>query len=462
MQIPARLAESFTESFSSALFSTLRDAKLLERVEDLTSPRFLARSVQPHVERLSTLFNRLTPLTPEEIDLNAAIEADTRSQHFKAPAKREKTTMKRIRMQKVDADAGLRNYWRTSPNRDNFLLSYVLGFMPGNAIRVGAAWSELDRVGFRFAESFKQAGKPIKAIEFGAGPASGAVGIGLGEAARGTPQFVDWDWALIEQDRAALQFGAKWLERAYTELGLTANVRPFHRKIDAGEDGFLPRNAPRFQLFLSSYFLNELAEDQSVVADKLMQAWDRHLEDEAIIVLVEPALKLQSRRLLSLRAELLRKFERDAARTRAPSPYHVITPCLGHQACGALAAPEDWCHEEVLWWRPPFLKQIDALCGLDRRTLPFSYLVIAKSPRSREELLPDLAKTTRHRLVSPTHSEGKDLEFYTCGEDMKRKVRFRPEGELGRGSLLLGAEIESSASEGGAPARVVNRPKVVL
>jgi hypothetical protein len=125
----------------------------------------------------------------------------------------------------------------------------------------------------------------------------------------------------------------------------------------------------------------------------------------------------------------------------------ILLPCLGHQKCGALAAPEDWCHEEVMWWRPPYLKKIDQLAGLDRRSLPFSYLAIAKSPRSREELLPALAGTpsdTIQRLVSPSHNEGKEAEFFVCGQEGKRRARYRPLGDEEkpeRGDILLGANV---------------------
>jgi len=147
----------------------------------------------------------------------------------------------------------------------------------------------------------------------------------------------------------------------------------------------------------------------------------------------------------------------------------ILLPCLGHQSCGALSNPEDWCHEEVTWWRPPYFRTIDKMAGLDRKTLPFSYLVIAKSKRSREELLPALASagpTTTHRLVSPAHSEGRDLEFYLCGQDGKKRARFRPTGAtsedlnadsenqsdtakeapyLQRGDILLGAETRGDS-----------------
>jgi hypothetical protein len=187
----------------------------------------------------------------------------------------------------------------------------------------------------------------------------------------------------------------------------------------------LPRSAPTFHLWLTSYFLNESSVDAATQARIFVEAWDRHLEEEGLVIFVEPALKQQSRRLLELRRELLVLSEK-----KGLGWLKVLTPCLGHQRCGALAADEDWCHDEAMWWRPPYLRKIDQLAGLDRRTLPFSHLVITKSGRAIEDILPalkDSRANERYRLVSPSHHEGRDLEFFLCGQEGKRRARFRPE-----------------------------------
>jgi hypothetical protein len=129
------------------------------------------------------------------------------------------------------------------------------------------------------------------------------------------------------------------------------------------------------------------------------------------------------------------------------SRYQVLLPCLGHQACGALSNPDDWCHEEAKWWRPPYFRKIDDMAKLDRKSLPFSYLVITKSGRPIREILPALADSSKgfHRLVSPVHYEGKDSEFFLCGSDGKSRARLRTELELGRGDILIDAEIRGDS-----------------
>jgi hypothetical protein len=194
-----------------------------------------------------------------------------------------------------------------------------------------------------------------------------------------------------------------------------------------------------------SYYLNELEMSPKDLAAILIQQWTQHLEEEGVVILMEPALKLQSRKLLELRKELLLEKEK-----KNISWLQILLPCLGHQACGALAAEDDWCHEDVSWWRPPYFRAIDKMAKLDRKSLPFSYLVLVRSERPREEILPRLGKSkaeSRHRLVSPAHAEGRELEFFMCGQDGKRRTRYRPASkedpgsDLGRGDILLETEL---------------------
>ncbi|MCM2278790.1 MAG: hypothetical protein NDJ89_12010 [Oligoflexia bacterium] len=402
MRVPAELANAFGAPFEELIGRFVTEEGLAPSPEALRSHRFIARSVIPHVAKLSALFNR--------------------------------------REAEKSGPQGLAPYWKESSNPENLRLAYFLYFMPSNLFRAASIWAELARLGYRWA-----ARGPLSAIEFGSGPATGACGIAAGErhAPIGLP--AGGTWALIEQDRAMLELGVRWAGRYFPNQGFAEwGTRPFHRKLSLGS-GLLPRSAPRFQLWLMSFFLNELSEDPAEIARALLDSWERHLENEGIAILIEPALKVESRKLLEFRAQLLSEIRR-----RKLEDFKVLLPCLGHQACGALANAEDWCHEEVAWWRPPYFREIDKLANLDRKTLPFSYLVIARSMRSREELLPALAGTApenRQRLVSPAHFEGKEQEFFVCGQDGKRRARYRAQGpedpaaELERGDVLLETEL---------------------
>lgn len=408
MKVPVSLSQAFDQAFEDQIASFAEEEGLLPENSVLSSKRFLARSVVPHVEKLSQLFNRL----------------DEKNRDERGNARQER---------------GLDKYWKQSSNPANLRLAYLLYFMPCNLYRVASVWAELARLGYRWPAHLGSH-TSLKAIEFGAGPATGASGIAAGEAHAKAGVPTSGSWALLEQDRAVLKLGVNWSSRYFASQGFSDwSVRPFHKSIDFSAP-LLPANAPKFNLWVMSYFLNELTETPAQIADRLLQAWDAHLEEEGMVILVEPALKLQSRKLLEIRNELIAR----------KSPMRVLLPCLGEQSCGALASPEDWCHEEVTWWRPPYLKKIDEMAGLDRKSLPFSYLVLAKTARSVEQVLPELkssATKSRYRLVSPSHKQGKDQEFFLCGEEGKRRTRTplkKGEEQLQRGDILLDADVRGN------------------
>jgi hypothetical protein len=97
-----------------------------------------------------------------------------------------------------------------------------------------------------------------------------------------------------------------------------------------------------------------------------------------------------------------------------------------------------------MWWRPGYLKMLDEMARLDRKSLPFSYLVLVRSDRPISEILPGTKSDSIYRLVSPAHEEGRDLEFFVCGPEGKRRVRYRaPEKtdeKLDRGDILKGVQ----------------------
>ena len=408
MKVPEKLARAFGEDFEKQIAEFTQKEGLLPDLPSLHSPRFISRSIVPHIVKLSSLFNRVKDGVTQ------------------------------------DQASGLKPYWKSGSNPEHLRLAYFLYFMPCNLFRVASVWAELHRLGFSWPK------QTLRAIEFGAGPASGLCGIAAGEkyAPLGLPSSVDW--ALLEQDKSVLELGVKWAQTYLEFLGMKDwGIRPFHRKVDPQKWGFLPENAPSFNLWLMSFYLNELEMDSDSLADLLLESWQRHLDEEGLVLMIEPALKLQSRRLLELRKSLIQKIQ-----LKKIENLQILLPCLGHQACGALANPDDWCHEEVTWWRPPYFRKIDQMASLDRKTLPFSYLVIIKSKRRREEILPALAQTEasrRFRLVSPAHHEGKDLEFFICGQEGKKRARFHPEAKdtseedsIQRGSILLEAKIRGN------------------
>lgn len=394
MWVPEFFTPQFFTDFEEQMAHFLVEEGLILSRQELRSKRFLGRSVVPHLKKLSSFFNR------------------------------------------IEGEVGLDRYWKTGSNPAHLRLAYFLQFMPANLFRVAAIWAELRGLGFQW----KISGSSFSAIELGAGPASGVCGISLGEKVSPLGLPSRGHFALIEQNKAVLELGSRWAGRLFSLNHQNDwTTRNFHRKVDFSQNLLSPF-APKFHLWIMSFFLNEIQLDPKKIAESLIQSWTKHLEDEGLVILVEPALKMESRKILEIRKHLLSEIDR-----KQIDWLQVLLPCLGHQECGALKNPEDWCHEEVSWWRPPYLKILDTLTGLDHKTLPFSYLVIARSKRPRSSLLPGLKESVPQqvcRLVSPARKLGQDLEFFYCGQDGKCRARLRKtllknDQSLGRGSVLL-------------------------
>lgn len=397
MRVPERLARQFEAPFEAELAAFLVDEGLLESADQLGSDRFLNRSVLPHLASLSDRFNRID-----------------------------------------DARAPDALYWRETSNRENLRLAYFLAFGPYNQMRAAAVWAELARLGWRWNLP------RFRAIEWGAGPAAAATGIARAEALTSTGLPTQGTWALLDRDRGILELGARWAQHVFAQESVRKwDTQIFTRSLNL-EEAWLPRTAPRFDLWVESFFLNELwgaAGDSAkldATAKRLLENWDRHLNEEGLVILIEPALRSQSRTLLELRKRLIPEF--------AQAGLQILLPCLGHQACGALVREDDWCHEEIAWWRAPYLTRVDQLSGRDHRHLDFSYLVIAKSQRPIEELLPALQGTApRYRLVSPSTKAARDREFFMCGPDGKRRARLQTREELERGDVLGNVRVRGDA-----------------
>lgn len=371
MKVPKDLSEAFGEEFQTFFSEFLHQFSWIPEPQSLLSDRFLSRSVLPHIIKLSDLFNRMGD----------------------------------------EQKKGLDQYWNQSSNPKNLRLAYNLYFMPSNLFRVASVFSELLTYGMSFP-------KDTQLLELGTGPGAGLAGFlaSLKYSSGHKPDQIKA--ALVEQDVKQLKFAEQFIEsyHEFLDTNTQLTINPFRRKIDLSS-GLLPERAPQFDVILMSFFLNEFDEENQEIQSQISKLFHKHLNENGVIVIIEPALKQQSRKLLHLRKLLIASHKKD-------ENFKVLLPCLGSQNCGAFAKEEDWCHEEVSWWRPPYFRVIDKKANLDRKSLPFSYLVISKSKQSLDEILPNLPgkKASRSRLVSPLHKVKNRVEFFVCDEKEKRRI----------------------------------------
>ena len=403
MQVSEFLAKGFDLKFQGKLLDFCQANGLLTKEDDPTSHRFLSRSITPHIKKLSGLFNR------SETEQIAGIDA---------------------------------KYWKQSSNPDNLRLAYFLYYMPANLFRMASICSELRRHGYTWP-----IGRKIMGVDFGSGPASAVSGFAASNFFDGDAESIRFGrWALIDQNNKMLELARKWSEFYINDhLGFEWDFATYFRKLEF-KKSLLPAAAPSFNLMTFSYVLNEQSGETSdikQIASNLVRTCENHLEEDGLVIILEPALKDQSRKVLQLRKELLKLN---------PSWLKILLPCFNNHDCGALSS-DDWCHEQVSWWRPPYYVEIDKLAELDHKTLPFSYLVFSKTQKQVDEILVKIKgdnPNKRFRIVSPAHkptARGRDVEFFACGVKGKYRARLNSQQniqgieQVGRGSVLIDADI---------------------
>lgn len=129
----------------------------------------------------------------------------------------------------------------------------------------------------------------------------------------------------------------------------------------------LPRK--KFDIIICNNSIAEIMRGESIPV-RSIGALLGHLSEHGLLVIIEPALKKFSRRLMQLRDDLA-----------GHKTAQVILPCAHGGRCSLLQidSRDEWCHESVAWKPPDFLSILNE--GLNREIgiLKFAYLVIAKT-----------------------------------------------------------------------------------
>lgn len=178
----------------------------------------------------------------------------------------------------------------------------------------------------------------------------------------------------------------------------------------------LPKYLKPRTLAVFSYSLTEL--------DSLPD-WVKECEG---ILIVEPSTKSDSRRLQTLRSQLLAQG------------WYVWGPCTHSGGCPLLIHSErDWCHDRFQWTQPNWLKEIENQMPIKNGTLPCAWLMMRRDPpvessRLRGRMTGDLQefKGYAKQLIC----RGEEREFLAWQKkDFKKSYP-----QFGRGDLVMLAE----------------------
>jgi 2-polyprenyl-3-methyl-5-hydroxy-6-metoxy-1,4-benzoquinol methylase len=237
----------------------------------------------------------------------------------------------------------------------------------------------------------------VRLLDVGAG--CGAMSVGLAAAG------VELDEVTaVDRDAAALAILRRVLPSARTIVADVASAAP---------------GGP-YDLIAAGTVLNELGEaDRLPLVRRLLGS----LSADGSLILIEPALRETARPLHRLRDALIAEG------------VTVYAPCTRRIApCPALAADDDWCHEDRPWTPPPRLAQLVRATGLRAHGLKFAYLTLRRRP---DHL------AGRLRVVSGALDSKGVVERIVCGDDgrahlrvLKRDPESRALARTKRGDVL--------------------------
>jgi len=231
----------------------------------------------------------------------------------------------------------------------------------------------------------------LSVLDIGCGDGAGIFGVyyALKDAIR-IREFnitgIDGSRRMLEQARRL----SGWLRKHDPRFG----VRFFRRKI---QEGFNPTSKKKYDIILA---VNSLAEiiQETTVPNRFVSSLLNHLTDDGLILIIEPALKKFSRRLMRLREGLVLNKE-----------VQVLLPCLHDNPCALLHVSKrrEWCHQSLRWSPPHFLQIINQ--GLNREigVLKFAYLVLTKKKNCSD-------RPKGYRVVSDLLKEKGKTRCFIC------------------------------------------------
>lgn len=249
--------------------------------------------------------------------------------------------------------------------QQNLRRAYVHYYLTINAEKVGRVLDEM--------RHYAPPRRRPRVLDFGCGPGTASIALLLRRKAR--------ELWLVDTVDEALD------DAAYLVRHLGVEPRTAH-DVPPGE---------KFDLILAANVFSE--------------TWpplEEHLTDKGYLVVVEPALRERTRRLMEWRDG------------KVAEGWKVAAPCLGEPKCPMLEHPDLWCHQDLPWPRPAAIAEVDRRVGLVKETLKYSYMVLTRKGRTLADLPGDA------RVVSNVHHEKGKVWAWVC----------RREGPLCRAEVL--------------------------
>ncbi len=294
-------------------------------------------------------------------------------------------------------------------NQKEYRSGYILYFLPVNALKVATLLQKTR------ALPTPRKNISLHFLDLGCGPGTALMGTlhaieeswlaAKAPEKRETPETIDLQWTLVDQNRLILQDAQAFhdslldeMRKKYPGTKMTSTVRLMTGNLFSQKLHQVIPNQ-KYDLVFALNFLNEFPREKQLhLIDGLTRNYLADADPESgKIFLMEPALQLTTRDLMRLHDDLL-----------AHEVVSVLSPCLHQKACPMLAENKrDWCHTYIDWKIPDWIAKLDHLAGIKKEYLKCSYLLLGRKPENHP--------SNEWRVVSgPLNSKGK-TERLLCG-----------------------------------------------
>ena len=301
--------------------------------------------------------------------------------------------------------------------------AYLLYYTTTNLLKLWPPLRELAASGF-FGRS-----SSVKHLDLGAGTGAAVWGLAtyLKHEQRGIQTLSNFSTDVLPQNlRTIGAFNAHF----------TRHISPL--KIDlrtAQMDlaGQKPMEGETYDLITLMNVVNEIDEERDA---QLISRLTSLIAERGAVIMIEPSTREQSRRALRFRDQMVE------------AGFHVYAPCCRTNECPALQNEGDWCHTEVRWKRPEFIKAIDDLAGTLRLSLKSTYAIFLKEDLNLSDF-----------LLSKSHQAIPHRDFHTAGRivserfDEKGRVRMFVCNERGRKEYILNKRDRTPRNKAAMDAR---------
>ncbi len=304
----------------------------------------------------------------------------------------------------------LSDYFIDEPNRSTpweeswAVVAYLSYFLPLNSVRLSAVMKEGQRFGFFNGIDH--------VIDFGAGP---------GTATLTMAESLDCRFSLIEKSSVPINI----LKKSHS-LGSLLSFNRSYKELE--------HKADRRSLVVFSYSLTEIPE---------LPSWTY---DAEAVMIIEPSVQSNGRRLLEIRKDLINKG------------YFIYAPCTHQKACPLLTnSKKDWCHDRIDFDRPKWFQNIEEHLPMRNSTLTMSYLLARKTTPTLANNNQIIARTVGDLLIE----KGKSRQL-VCRSEEREFLAWLDRGNtrqvIPRGVLL---EVPGSLPKVSNEIRVNQELKII-